>query len=282
MSSPGISPRLAYETGTGQALEEIADGFLRIAVENMANAIKTISVQRGYDVAEYVLNCFGGAGGQHACLVADTLGIRTVLIHPYSGVLSAYGMGLADIRATRNRAVMKPLDAARGARAGRGGPRGGSGRRIARTGRRRLDITIVARAHVRYDGTDTALPITVLERQYGDGAPGALMPASAIAAAFETAHRAQYGFAFEDKPLIVESLEVEAIGGGADIDEALQPLSPEPAVASRRTRFYSGGAWHDAGVLLRADLRPGKRSPAPPSSSSRTRPSSSSRAGRPR
>ena len=92
--------RLAQEIGDGRSTEEIADGFLHIAVQNMANAIKKISVQRGYDVTEYALNCFGGAGGQHACLVADTLGIRTVLIHPHSGVLSAYGMGLADIRAT--------------------------------------------------------------------------------------------------------------------------------------------------------------------------------------
>ena len=102
---------LAGEIGDGRAPEEIADGFLHIAVENMANAIKKISVQRGYDVTEYALNCFGGAGGQHACLVADALGMKTVLIHPLSGVLSAYGMGLADIRATRNRAVMAPLEA---------------------------------------------------------------------------------------------------------------------------------------------------------------------------
>ena len=102
---------LAAEVGDGRRPEEIADGFLRIAVENMANAIKKISVQRGYDVTEYALNCFGGAGGQHACLVADTLGIGTVLMHPLSGVLSAYGMGLADIRASRSRATMARLDA---------------------------------------------------------------------------------------------------------------------------------------------------------------------------
>src|SRR6202030_4556768 len=85
--------------------EEIADGFVRIAVENMANAIKKISVQRGYDVTRYALNSFGGAGGQHACLVADALGMTKVLIHPFSSLLSAYGMGLADIRATRQQAI---------------------------------------------------------------------------------------------------------------------------------------------------------------------------------
>ncbi len=120
--------RLAQEIGDGRSAEEIADGFLHIAVQNMANAIKKISVQRGYDVTEYALNCFGGAGGQHACLVADTLGIRTVLIHPHSGVLSAYGMGLADIRATRNRAVMAQVGAGHrdDARRARTGARGRS------------------------------------------------------------------------------------------------------------------------------------------------------------
>src|SRR5205085_5334817 len=97
--------RLASEVGGGKSPEEIADGFIKIAVENMANAIKKISVQRGYDVTRYALNCFGGAGGQHACLVADALGMTQVLIHPFSSLLSAYGMGLADIRATRQQAI---------------------------------------------------------------------------------------------------------------------------------------------------------------------------------
>ncbi len=101
---------LAQKLGDGRTPEEIADGFIRIAVENMANAIKTISVQRGYDVTEYVLNSFGGAGGQHACLVADALGIKAVLIHPLSGVLSAFGMGLASLSATRTLSVLKRLD----------------------------------------------------------------------------------------------------------------------------------------------------------------------------
>src|SRR5262249_9128789 len=93
----------------GRSCEEVADGFIKIAVENMANAIKKISVQRGYDVTRYALNCFGGAGGQHACLVADALGMTKVLIHPFSSLLSAYGMGLADIRATRQQAIEEPL-----------------------------------------------------------------------------------------------------------------------------------------------------------------------------
>src|SRR4249919_2667929 len=95
---------LAQQVG-GRMPEDVADGFIKIAVENMANAIKKISVQRGYDITRYALNCFGGAGGQHACLVADALGMTRVLIHPFSSLLSAYGMGLADIRATREQAI---------------------------------------------------------------------------------------------------------------------------------------------------------------------------------
>ena len=100
---------LAERIGDGRTGEEVADGFIRIAVENMANAIKKISVQRGYDVTRYALNCFGGAGGQHACLVADALGMTSVLIHPFSSLLSAYGMGLADIRSVRQHAIEEPL-----------------------------------------------------------------------------------------------------------------------------------------------------------------------------
>src|SRR6202007_2730171 len=100
---------LAAPVGDGRTPEEVADGFIRIAVENMANAIKKISVQRGYDVTRYALNCFGGAGGQHACLVADALGMPSVLIHPLSSLLSAYGMGLADIRSVRQQAIEEPF-----------------------------------------------------------------------------------------------------------------------------------------------------------------------------
>src|SRR5690606_8156033 len=101
---------LADRTGGGRSPEEVAEGFVTIAVENMANAIKKISVQRGYDVTRYLLNCFGGAGGQHACLVADALGMESVLIHPMSGLLSAYGIGLATVFASRQQALLQPLD----------------------------------------------------------------------------------------------------------------------------------------------------------------------------
>jgi 5-oxoprolinase (ATP-hydrolysing) len=150
---------LAGEVGGGRSPEEIADGFIKIAVENMANAIKKISVQRGYDVTRYTLNCFGGAGGQHACLVADSLGMTKVLIHPYSSLLSAYGMGLADIRATRQQAIEAPFgEAALATLAEIGGRLGDEVRNeVTGQGVPPEDIAVHLRAHIRYAGTDTAL-----------------------------------------------------------------------------------------------------------------------------
>ena len=150
---------LAKEIGDGRTAEQVADGFIQIAVENMANAIKKISVQRGYDVTRYALNCFGGAGGQHACLVADALGMTSVLIHPFSSLLSAYGMGLADIRASRQQAIEEPFgDKARATldKVARQAARRRH-RRSRRPGRRADKITVHVRAHIRYAGTDTAL-----------------------------------------------------------------------------------------------------------------------------
>jgi 5-oxoprolinase (ATP-hydrolysing) len=156
--------------------EEVADGFIKIAVENMANAIKKISVQRGYDVTRYALNCFGGAGGQHACLVADALGMTKVLIHPFSSLLSAYGMGLADIRSTRQQAIEEPFgDSATAAIATVGARLGEEVRReVVGQGVPYGDVTIHVRAHIRYAGTDTALvvPAFTLKSSFAnDGRP---------------------------------------------------------------------------------------------------------------
>ena len=131
-----LAAEVAARTGRARTPEEVADGFLEIAVENMANAIKHISVERGYDVTEYTLCCFGGAGGQHACLVADALGMTRVLLHPLAGVLSAYGMGLADVRALRQQAV-ETRAVGRGAGGGRADARARSRRRRAPRSRRR-------------------------------------------------------------------------------------------------------------------------------------------------
>ncbi len=180
---------------------EVAEGFLRIAVDNMANAIKSISVRRGYDVTGYTLNCFGGAGGQHACLVADALGMTRVMIHPLAGVLSAYGMGLADVRALRDRAVEAPLDDAGAAALGRALDALADEARaeLAAQGIGEARIRVLRRAHVRYDGTDT--PDLV---EAGD--------APAMKARFEDAHRRRYGFVMPGKALVIEAASVEAIG----------------------------------------------------------------------
>jgi 5-oxoprolinase (ATP-hydrolysing) len=230
----------------GMSTAEAADGFIRIAVENMANAIKKISVERGYDVTGYALNCFGGAGGQHACLVADALGMEKVLIHPWSGVLSAYGMGLASIRAHRTRAIVRPLveSLVEDLRALARTLRLESESELQDQGASDSGITTFFRAHVRYDGTDTALAVP-----FEDAAPMAL--------AFEAAHRKQFGFAFAGKELIVEALEVESVAGGATHNEPERPLAPSPPRADKPIRFFSGGAWHDGLAFLRAGLEPG-------------------------
>ncbi len=239
---------LAQKIG-GKTPEEIADGFIKIAVENMANAIKKISVQRGYDVTRYALNCFGGAGGQHACLVADALGMTRVLIHPFSSLLSAYGMGLADIRATREQAIelafgpkslaaIKRIGASLGKAvkkevAGQGVPAG--------------KIKVFVRAHIRYAGTDTALVV----------AAGAL---PAMKRAFEKAHKARFGFIDRSKQMVVEAVSVEAVGGGAKFSEkAIKRARGKLPAPARRTQFFSGGAWHNANVYTRDQLKPGSR-----------------------
>ncbi|MSO66475.1 MAG: 5-oxoprolinase [Pseudolabrys sp.] len=234
---------------SGKKPEEIADGFIKIAVENMANAIKKISVQRGYDVTRYALNCFGGAGGQHACLVADSLGMTRVLIHPFSSLLSAYGMGLADIRATREQAI----------ELGYGGKSLAAIKRIAaRIGKDVKDqvasqgvpvakIKVFVRAHIRYAGTDTALVVAA------DTLP-------AMQRAFEKAHRARFGFIDRAKQMVVEAVSVEAVGGGAKFNEKAVKLARDKMPApARRTQFFSAGTWHKANVYTRNQLKPGSR-----------------------
>jgi 5-oxoprolinase (ATP-hydrolysing) len=251
--------------GGTRAPEEIADGFIRIAVENMANAIKKISVQRGYDVTRYALNCFGGAGGQHACLVADALGMTTVLIHPFSSLLSAYGMGLADIRATRQRAIEEPLgEAALAAIESVGATLGADACiELQRQGVPDAAITVHVRAHIRYAGTDTALLVTAFMSPPPAGAHTSADLAR-LRAAFEAAHKARFGFVDPAKQLVVEAVSVEAVGGGATFSEPERPLTSAPLPRpTQRTRFFSGGAWHDAAVYLRDQLAPGHKVKGP-------------------
>ncbi len=238
---------MAAAAGGTRTAAEVADGFLKIAVENMANAIKKISVQRGYDVTGYALTCFGGAGGQHACMVADALGMKTVIVHPLSGILSAYGMGLADIRANRQQAVVRRLDEAllpeleklRDSLARE------TEAELEGQGVKANERQTLTRAHLRYEGTDTPLPVP----------HGSL---AQMVEAFEDVHRQQFGFAYEDKPIAVEALEVETVGGGAGIDEPDQLLSEEEAAPALTTPVFSDGEWREAGVFRRADLAQGQ------------------------
>ena len=229
---------LAIEIGDGRTPEQVAEGFLAIAIENMANAIKKISVQRGYDVSGYALTCFGGAGGQHACAVADSLGMTTVVVHPHSGILSAYGMGLADIRANRTQSVVQPLraenlsDVANSIEA----LRATTFKELRDQGVPSDEIQTHPRLHLRYEGTDS--PISVDFADIGT-----------MLTAFEDAHRKQFGFVFERKTVVIEAAEVEAVGGGATIEEPASAVEKYTAEAREEASFYSDGAWHDAGIF---------------------------------
>ncbi|GIK81465.1 MAG: hydantoinase B/oxoprolinase family protein [Pseudorhodoplanes sp.] len=243
---------LAKEVG-GKSPEDVADGFIRIAVENMANAIKKISVQRGYDVTRYALNCFGGAGGQHACLVADALGMTKVLIHPFSSLLSAYGMGLADIRSTRQQAIEEPFGSKALATLKTIGAKLGKNAKdeVAGQGVPAKSIEVIVRTHIRYAGTDTALVVKA----------GTL---AAMKGAFERAHKAQFGFIDRKKDLVIEAVSVEAVGGGARFREkTLKTTRGKLPAPARRTKFFSDGAWHRAAVYTRDQIRPSQKVTGP-------------------
>ena len=243
---------------TGRAPEEVAHGFIQIAVQQMANAIKKISVARGYDVTRYTLQCFGGAGGQHACLVADALGMAQVFVHPLAGVLSAYGMGLADQNVIREQTVECTLapEALAGIEA--------TLDTLASTARAELQrqqagtgtAVVHRRVHVRYEGTDSALVVP-----FGTQAE--------ITVAFENAYRQRFSFLMPGKGLVVEAVSVEAVLPGDAPMEPRHAVHPPREVPRRSTvRMYTVGtsgapAWHDAALVVREDLRPGDVIPGP-------------------
>ena len=240
-----MADEIGERTGRRPAPEEVAEGFLRIAVDNMANAIKSISVRRGYDVTGYTLNCFGGAGGQHACLVADALGITRVMIHPFAGVLSAYGMGLADVRALRDRAVEVRLDTDGAAALDEvlDNLAGEARAALADQGIAPERIVVHRRAHVRYEGTDTP-----------DLVEAGIAPE--MTTRFEDAHRRRYGFVMPEKALVIEAASVEAVGA---MEEASNPFAagtgggeqrshPEPVA---RAGVHVGGTEHATPVFRR-------------------------------
>jgi 5-oxoprolinase (ATP-hydrolysing) len=231
---------LAEEIGDGRSPHEVAEGFLRIAVENMANAIKKISVQRGYDVTQYALASFGGAGGQHACLVADALGMKTVVVHPFAGVLSAYGMGLADIRALREvqfdagldsleQAEQKLTELARDARA-----------EVESQGIPKDQIRVETRAHLKYAGSHQALAVP-----FGS--------AENLNAAFEDAHKSRFGFVSSDRDLVFDMLEVEAIGA-TDAGAPPAPRYGGAATPVAHVDMHGSGKARETPIYAREDL----------------------------
>ena len=246
---------MAGQTGDGRTPEAVAEGFVTIAVENMANAIKKISVQRGYDVTEYLLNCFGGAGGQHACLVADALGMEAVLIHPFSGLLSAYGIGLSSVFASRQQALLKQLagESLADIEALIKDLRTEVLAELAGQAIAEDDVVVRQILHVRYDGTDTALPVGFEH--------GSIAQAKA---AFEAAHKAQFGFIYKDKPTVVEAVVLEGRDGSArGLSEQEASLEEMPAEASEVRKIFTEGAWHDAGIFRRAGMKPGHKVSGP-------------------
>jgi 5-oxoprolinase (ATP-hydrolysing) len=247
-----LAGEIAAATGEGQTPESVAEGFIRIAVANMANAIKFISVQRGHDVTEYTLACFGGAGGQHACLVADELGMKRVYIHPLAGVLSAYGMGLAQVRAMREEAVERVLDDMAMTRIEEQCVK--LAEQCVRelkeqgAGLERID----KRVHLKYEGTDTAMPV-------------ALGSSQGMRDEFERQYRSRFSFLMPDRKLIVEAVSVEAIAiPDAPVNAETRAIggNADPK-ADSVVRMTSGGKAHVTPVFVREQLRPGARIPGP-------------------
>ncbi|WP_454280446.1 hydantoinase B/oxoprolinase family protein [Sphingomonas sp. Marseille-Q8236] len=240
-SARGFS-ELAVATGMDDP-RRVAEGFLEVAVAHMAAAIKRVALERGEDVASFALQCFGGAGGQHACRVAELLGMSRVLIHPLAGVLSAYGMGLADRVAIRQRSVERPLGEPLDAVAAELGDAA-----AAEVG---ADARRVATANLRYAGTDTALGVDLAD------------PAT-MRTAFEAAHRARFGFISPDRAIMIETLVVEAILPGEPVSPPPLPPREGPMTAPLAVaKVWTGGAEHETPIHDRTQLRSGDRITGP-------------------
>lgn len=244
-----LAAEIGEKTGFQRPPEQVALGFLALAIAKMANAIKKISIQRGYDVTEYTLCCFGGAGGQHACLIAEALGMTRIFIHPYAGVLSAYGIGLADVRTLKEKTVevqlteselptLKQMLATLSF----------EGRtEIVQQGIDESQIHVLLKAHLRYAGTDSALVV-----DFGN--------VETMSDRFSLAYYQRYGFTMPDKVLMVEAVSVEVVGKTIDLEEPMLTSSrTTPLLAIATVQIYTKGNWHDTFVYQREDLRPGDR-----------------------
>ena len=248
-----LAAEITTATGQQRTPHQVAEGFLQIAVANMANAIKQVSVQKGYDATRFALQCFGGAGGQHACLVADALGMETVFIHPYAGVLSAYGMGLADQTVMREQAVETPLEPQAMAKLNELADRLEDQARaaLAAQGAEPDHITVQRNLHLRYSGTEAALIVALRGEQE-------------IVADFTAAHRARFGFTTPDRPLVVEAVAVEAIAPGETVTEATLASRVEGAPQPiDKIQMFTGDKDRTAPVFDRTELLAGDRISGP-------------------
>ncbi len=246
-----LAEQISRETSLPlQTPEEVAQGFLKIAVINMANAIKQISVQRGYDVTEYTLNCFGGAGGQHACLVADALGMKRVFLHPFAGVLSAYGMGLADVRAMREAQVEKAFDGDAPAHIGNAAVslKKEVRQEVISQGVDEENIEVRVKVHLRYEATDTSLEVE-------SGTTAEMLKS------FEDAHRQQFGFVVSDRALVIEAISVEGIGITEPVIDPETAISGEPGEPEKEDTalMYVDGTTVSVPLYKRNNLQPGQK-----------------------
>ncbi len=242
-----LAEALAQTTGDQHDPRDIAEGFLRIAVANMANAIAQVSTRKGHDPSDFTLQCFGGAGGQHACLVADALGMSRVFLHPLAGVLSAYGMGLADRTVLRQQAVEMPLDDAILPELSERADRlvADAVHALRDQGADQGAVATIRTLHLRLAGTDTALEVP-----FGR--------VDELRAAFATLHLRRYGFAAPDRPLVVEAIAVEATLPGEAVREPPAAAAVHAAPCPIETvEMWSGGCAHQAGLFDRAALYPG-------------------------
>ncbi|BAU13277.1 5-oxoprolinase [Leptolyngbya sp. NIES-3755] len=242
-----LTAEIQAKTGDTRTDEEVAAGFLEIAIDKMANAIKKISVQRGYDVTQYTLCCFGGAGGQHACLIAEALGMTKIFIHPFAGVLSAYGIGLADVRTLKEKAVEADLSSVSELEQTLAALDVESRSEIIDQGVSHDRIETLFKVRLRYQGTDSALTVG-FDR------------ADTMRHQFETLYQQRYGFSMPDKGLVVEAVSVEAIAHATPITEPLLSADRTISLSPISTvQIYTKGIWHETPVYRRQDLRAGDR-----------------------
>lgn len=242
-----LASEIKLKTKGEPSLEQVAEGFLSIAVENMATAIKKISVQKGYNVSEYTLCCYGAAGGQHACKVADRLGMKTIMIHPFAGVLSAYGMGLADFRLLKDKALELPwneisieqLDEYFADLKQQGEIE------IRQQAQESQPISFMCRVHLRYLGTDTALAVPYADK-------------NAMFTEFEVLYQQQFGFIYRDKALVIEALFVEIIAKNQSVETVMSAGSKENAKPLQSLSMFSNNHFHDTPVYQRSELTIGQ------------------------